>query len=312
MNKHQVKLADGSYATRNSKTRIYTHATIMRVGESFDPSSVAPGASAMYRDRRPGDEVVLAWHMTREAASRYLHSAASERERVFYRASVRFATVELLEEPRKATCVNTEEPVSCLHKQGTPTKGSTMNKHEVKLANGVVATRNSANRVYTHATVVTVGEGYEDDYHRLQAGDEFVLVWHMTREAAVTKARSSDAQRYVDRYKGSVRVVEVELLPAKARKAPSAKKAVVEAPVEVQEVQEAPAQAPVEAMPADSQDVAEEAQEEAAPAAKKQTTRMLKVECPEGSGYKVRLARSWLDSFGAPSCPCHSAVMIGA
>ncbi|QNO12704.1 SprT-like protease [Arthrobacter phage Snek] len=45
---------------------------------------------------------------------------------------------------------------------------------------------------------------------------------------------------------------------------------------------------------------------------KKQSTRMLKVECAEGSGYKVRMTRQWLDEFGAPSCPCHGEVMVEA
>lgn len=43
---------------------------------------------------------------------------------------------------------------------------------------------------------------------------------------------------------------------------------------------------------------------------KKQTTRMLKVECPQGSGYKARLTRQWLDEYGAPLCPCHEERMI--
>lgn len=43
---------------------------------------------------------------------------------------------------------------------------------------------------------------------------------------------------------------------------------------------------------------------------KKQTTRQLKVECAEGSGYKVRMTRQWLDEVGAPICPCHSEPMI--
>jgi hypothetical protein len=42
---------------------------------------------------------------------------------------------------------------------------------------------------------------------------------------------------------------------------------------------------------------------------KKQGTRMLKVECAEGSGYIVRMTRKWLDEFGAPSCPCHGETM---
>lgn len=45
---------------------------------------------------------------------------------------------------------------------------------------------------------------------------------------------------------------------------------------------------------------------------KKQAARMLKVECAEGSGYKVRMTRQWLDEVGAPICPCHSAQMIEA
>ncbi len=42
---------------------------------------------------------------------------------------------------------------------------------------------------------------------------------------------------------------------------------------------------------------------------KKQGTRMLKIECAEGSGYIVRMTRKWLDEFGAPKCPCHDEVM---
>jgi hypothetical protein len=45
---------------------------------------------------------------------------------------------------------------------------------------------------------------------------------------------------------------------------------------------------------------------------KKQTTRQLKVECAEGSGYKARITRQWLDDFGAPICPCHEERMIEA
>lgn len=41
---------------------------------------------------------------------------------------------------------------------------------------------------------------------------------------------------------------------------------------------------------------------------KKQTTRMLKVECPE-SGYIARTTAKWLDAYGAPKCPCHDEVM---
>jgi hypothetical protein len=35
----------------------------------------------------------------------------------------------------------------------------------------------------------------------------------------------------------------------------------------------------------------------------KQTTRMLKVECPE-TGYVARTTAKWLDAYGAPKCPC--------
>lgn len=42
---------------------------------------------------------------------------------------------------------------------------------------------------------------------------------------------------------------------------------------------------------------------------KKQGTRMLKVECEQGSGYIVRMTRKWLEEFGSPSCPCHSLPM---
>ncbi|WGH21403.1 SprT-like protease [Arthrobacter phage Emotion] len=45
---------------------------------------------------------------------------------------------------------------------------------------------------------------------------------------------------------------------------------------------------------------------------KKQGTRMLKVECGEGSGYVVRMTRKWLDEFGAPTCPCHGEQMVEA
>lgn len=36
---------------------------------------------------------------------------------------------------------------------------------------------------------------------------------------------------------------------------------------------------------------------------KKQTTRMIKVACPE-DGYTARTTRKWLDDLGAPTCPC--------
>ena len=43
--------------------------------------------------------------------------------------------------------------------------------------------------------------------------------------------------------------------------------------------------------------------------AKKQSTRMLNVECAEGSGYKARMTRKWLEEYGAPKCPCHDETM---
>jgi len=45
---------------------------------------------------------------------------------------------------------------------------------------------------------------------------------------------------------------------------------------------------------------------------KKQTTRMLKVECANGSGYIVRTTRKWLDEVGFPLCPCHREEMLPA
>lgn len=41
---------------------------------------------------------------------------------------------------------------------------------------------------------------------------------------------------------------------------------------------------------------------------KVQTTRMLKVMCPE-EGYTVRMTRKWLDEMGPPTCPC-GATMV--
>jgi ribosomal protein S27E len=46
-----------------------------------------------------------------------------------------------------------------------------------------------------------------------------------------------------------------------------------------------------------------------APAHKKQTTRLLKVQCPE-CGYVARVTRQWLESAGAPICPIHGEAMI--
>ena len=40
---------------------------------------------------------------------------------------------------------------------------------------------------------------------------------------------------------------------------------------------------------------------------KKQTTRLLKCECPT-CGYTVRTARKWLEEMGAPHCPRHGAM----
>ncbi|KUM41176.1 SprT-like domain-containing protein [Arthrobacter sp. EPSL27] len=51
---------------------------------------------------------------------------------------------------------------------------------------------------------------------------------------------------------------------------------------------------------------------EGADGPKKQTTRMMKVECPEGSGYKVRLTRQWLAEYGAPICPHCGEQMLEA
>jgi hypothetical protein len=42
---------------------------------------------------------------------------------------------------------------------------------------------------------------------------------------------------------------------------------------------------------------------------KKQTTRMLKLTCVEGSGYTVRTTRKWLDEVGPPACGCHDLQM---
>lgn len=41
---------------------------------------------------------------------------------------------------------------------------------------------------------------------------------------------------------------------------------------------------------------------------KKQTTRMLKVVCPE-SGYTLRTTKKWLLDYGVPLCPCHKEEM---
>lgn len=44
---------------------------------------------------------------------------------------------------------------------------------------------------------------------------------------------------------------------------------------------------------------------------KKQTTRMVKCECPE-CGYVVRTSRKWIEQGGAPWCPQHKAPMAYA
>jgi hypothetical protein len=41
---------------------------------------------------------------------------------------------------------------------------------------------------------------------------------------------------------------------------------------------------------------------------KKQSTRLLKVEC-EACGYTVRVTRKWLDEAGSPLCPCNEKPM---
>ena len=43
---------------------------------------------------------------------------------------------------------------------------------------------------------------------------------------------------------------------------------------------------------------------------KKQTTRLLKVECPM-CGYTVRMAKKWVDDVGLPHCPEHGVMEMG-
>jgi hypothetical protein len=43
-------------------------------------------------------------------------------------------------------------------------------------------------------------------------------------------------------------------------------------------------------------------------AGKKQTTRMIKCECPD-CGYVCRTTKQWIDSAGAPLCPCNETAM---
>ena len=49
--------------------------------------------------------------------------------------------------------------------------------------------------------------------------------------------------------------------------------------------------------------------DEGAVGPKEQGTRMIKAECPHGTGYKVRMTRQWIDEVGAPICPCHGDTM---
>lgn len=44
-------------------------------------------------------------------------------------------------------------------------------------------------------------------------------------------------------------------------------------------------------------------------AKKAQSTRMLKTECAEGSGYIARLTKKWVEEYGTPLCPCHQIEM---
>ena len=41
----------------------------------------------------------------------------------------------------------------------------------------------------------------------------------------------------------------------------------------------------------------------------KQTTRLLKVQCPE-CGYVARVTRKWLDEVGGPLCPVHKVAFV--
>jgi hypothetical protein len=43
----------------------------------------------------------------------------------------------------------------------------------------------------------------------------------------------------------------------------------------------------------------------------KQGTRMLKVVCPEGSDFKLRMTAKWIEDpdYGPPLCPCHELTM---
>ena len=43
---------------------------------------------------------------------------------------------------------------------------------------------------------------------------------------------------------------------------------------------------------------------------KKQSTRLLKAECPTGGEYKFRITRTIVDNYGLPECPCCMETMI--
>ena len=45
--------------------------------------------------------------------------------------------------------------------------------------------------------------------------------------------------------------------------------------------------------------------------AKKQSTRLIKVQCPECE-FNARITRKWLDAVGGPVCPEHNSVMLEA
>ena len=43
---------------------------------------------------------------------------------------------------------------------------------------------------------------------------------------------------------------------------------------------------------------------------KKQSTRLLKAECPTGGEYKFRITRTIVENYGLPECPCCMETMI--
>ncbi len=59
----------------------------------------------------------------------------------------------------------------------------------------------------------------------------------------------------------------------------------------------------------DKLDVYPHAKLDASSQGKKQTTRLLKVECEE-CGYTARITRKWLDALGAPICPIHGQMGV--